>query len=169
MEAQLLTGIAVRNVDDARRAGERFLLRGTRIVVLKMGSQGAVIIQKESLNGTPPPPNAAPVAAGFAGSGIGGHAGTTVVHHIPGFRVPVVDCTAAGDAFTGALAVGLAEGMSLPVAVRFANAAGALTCTKRGAITAIPTRAEVELLLNPPPKPPPPVKQVPAKAAAAKL
>jgi ribokinase len=126
-EAQLLTGVPIRNLDDARRAAERFLLRGTRIVVIKMGSQGAVIVQRE-----------------HAGSG------PATVQHVPGFRVSVVDATAAGDAFTGALAVGLAEGMPLSAAVRFANAAGALACTKVGAMVAIPTRGEVELLMNPP-------------------
>jgi len=128
-EAQLLTGIPVRNAEDARRAAERFLIRGTRIVVFKMGSQGAVIVHKE-------------------GSSIGGtHSSGVYVQHVPGFRVQVADATAAGDAFTGAMAVGLAEGMPLVQAVRFANAAGALTCMKVGAMVAIPTRAEVEALL----------------------
>ena len=63
----------------------------------------------------------------------------------------MTDTTAAGDAFAGALAVSLAEGMPLFQAVRFANAAGALTCTKAGAMCSLPTRAEVERLLNPPP------------------
>jgi ribokinase len=121
-EAELLTGMPVRNMDEARRSAERFLLRGTRIVVMKMGSQGAAIIQKNP-------------------------AGQTVATHIPGFRVQVVDSTAAGDAFTGAMAVGLAEGMDLPVAVRFANAAGALTCMKSGANASIPTRAEIETFM----------------------
>lgn len=124
-EAQLLTGIPVRNVDDARRAGEKILARGTRTVVFKMGSQGSVIVTRDAKGGT-------------------------VCQHVPGFRVHVVDTTAAGDAFTGALAVGLAEGMTLEQAARFANAAGALACTKLGAVAAIPTRAEVEKLLNPP-------------------
>ncbi len=127
-EAQLLTGIPVRTADDARRAAERFLLRGTRIVIVKMGSQGAVIVQRPEEQGK--------VAA--AG---------TVVKHVSGFRVPVLDTTGAGDAFNAALAVGLAEGMPLEQAARFANAAGALTCTKRGALAAMPPRAEVEALL----------------------
>ena len=118
-EAETLTGIPVRNMDGARQAAERFLLRGTRIVVMKMGSQGAAIIQKDTKN-------------------------QTVAQHIPGYRVPVIDTTAAGDAFTGALAVALAEGHDLPSSVRFANAAGALACTKQGAAPSIPTRTQVE-------------------------
>jgi ribokinase len=124
-ELQMLTGMPVRNVEDARRASERFLVRGTRIVVIKMGSQGAVIVQKD-----------------------GGGGGITTAQHVPGFRVQVADTTAAGDAFTGALAVGLAEAMPLAEAVRFANAAGALACTKAGAAVSIPTRAEVEAFLR---------------------
>jgi ribokinase len=62
-------------------------------------------------------------------------------------RVDVVDTTAAGDAFNGALAVALAEGKPLASAVRFASAAAALACTRRGAQASLPGRAEVEALL----------------------
>jgi len=55
-----------------------------------------------------------------------------------------VDTTAAGDAFNGALAVALAERRDVGSALRFANAAAALACTKRGAQPSLPTRAEVE-------------------------
>ncbi len=123
LEAQILTGMPVRNLEEARRAAERFLLRGTRIVVMKMGSQGAAIVQKDE-------------------RGV-----ETIVQHVTGYRIHAVDTTAAGDAFTGAMAVGLAEGMALAAAVKFANAAGALTCLKAGAMGAIPTRAEVDAFM----------------------
>jgi ribokinase len=67
---------------------------------------------------------------------------------VKGFPATVVDTTAAGDAFNGALAVALAEEMELSRAVRFANAAGAKTCEKFGAQPALPTRIEVEALLG---------------------
>jgi ribokinase len=70
------------------------------------------------------------------------------IEHVKGVKVKVVDTTAAGDAFNGALAVGLAEGMELSRAVRFANAAGAKACEKFGAQPAMPTRIEVEGLLG---------------------
>jgi len=70
------------------------------------------------------------------------------IEHVRGYKVKVVDTTAAGDAFTAALAVGLAEGMEFPRAVRFANAAGARACEKFGAQPALPTRMEVESLLE---------------------
>ncbi|HET7341873.1 MAG TPA: ribokinase [Methylomirabilota bacterium] len=66
--------------------------------------------------------------------------------HAPAFAVTAVDTTGAGDAFNGALAVALAERRPLPAALRFANAAAALACTKRGAQPSMPTRAEVERL-----------------------
>ena len=64
------------------------------------------------------------------------------------FRVKVTDTTAAGDAFTGALAVARAEGMERDAAVRFANAAGAVCCRGFGAQPSLPTRESVERLLR---------------------
>ena len=52
---------------------------------------------------------------------------------VPAFSVQAVDTTAAGDVFNGALAVALAEHEPLNDAVRFANAAAALSVTKLGA------------------------------------
>lgn len=91
---------------------------GARTVVLKRGAAGARIVD---------------------GSGEA---------DVAGFPVDVVDTTAAGDTFAAALAVGLSEGMDVVAAVRFANAAGALACTKLGAQTSAPTRAAVEALLR---------------------
>jgi len=67
----------------------------------------------------------------------------------PAFAVRVVDTTAAGDAFAGALAVALAGGKTLAQAVRFAAAAGALAVTKVGAQPSLPSRAEIAALLDP--------------------
>ena len=63
--------------------------------------------------------------------------------HVPAFRVAAVDTTAAGDGFNGALAVALSEGRALLAAVRFAAAAAAVACTRRGAQASLPTRDEV--------------------------
>jgi len=63
-------------------------------------------------------------------------------------KVKAVDTTAAGDTFNGALAVALAEGESLVQAVRFANAAAALSVMKRGAQPSVPRRGEIEALLR---------------------
>jgi len=65
---------------------------------------------------------------------------------IPTFFVDVVDTTGAGDAFNAGLAVALAEGKALAQAVRFANAAAALSVTKPGAAPSTPYRAAVDAL-----------------------
>jgi ribokinase len=65
---------------------------------------------------------------------------------IPAYQVDVVDTTAAGDAFTGALAVAWGEGRDLVDAVRWASAAGAACVRKVGAFAAHPTRADIEAL-----------------------
>ena len=64
------------------------------------------------------------------------------------FKVKVADTTAAGDAFCGALAVALSEGLDLKSAIRFASATGALSVQFEGATTSMPTRQEIEKLLK---------------------
>ncbi len=118
-EAEVLTGINVASVADAMRAAAILHERGARQVVLKLGEQGAL-----------------------ASDGMGN------IVHIPAPQVAVVDTTAAGDAFTAALAVALVEGSSLAEATRFACAAGSLATTRRGAQDAMPRREEIERLLT---------------------
>ncbi|GMV95822.1 MAG: ribokinase [Phycisphaerae bacterium] len=103
---------------EPRRIAEALVARGAGGVVLKRGADGAYVF--------------APPTAG----------------EVPGFAVQVVDSTAAGDAFTAALAVARAAGQPLESAVRFANAAGALACTKLGAQPSLPTLADVNALLT---------------------
>ena len=68
--------------------------------------------------------------------------------YIPALTVQAVDTVAAGDAFNGALAAGLALGMDLPDAIRWGMSAGAICVTRPGAQEAMPTREEVEELLS---------------------
>ena len=107
------------------------------------------------LSGEPAPEAAAAV---FLRRGVGtviitlGAEGTLVatpsdVRRVPGFRVEAVDSTAAGDAFNGALGVALGRGESLEAAVRYAQAAAALSVTRLGAQPSLPTAAEVEAFL----------------------
>jgi len=63
-------------------------------------------------------------------------------------RVPVVDTVGAGDVFCGALGSALAEGLDLPAAVAWANAAGALAVGRRGGSTSAPFREEIRALLD---------------------
>lgn len=91
---------------------------GAKAVAIKLGGRGSLLVTSD------------------------GH-----FHTLPAYRVLVDDTTGAGDAFTGALAVAVAKGWDLPAAARFANAAGALACTRIGARSAMPTAAEVEMLM----------------------
>jgi len=114
IEAEALTGIRVQDERDARRAAERLRGRGARDVVVKLGAHGAYWL-------------------GSGGEGL-----------FPAFEIQPVDTTAAGDAFTAALTVGLASGLTMPEAIRRANAAGALACLKLGAQPSMPTAAAVD-------------------------
>ena len=67
--------------------------------------------------------------------------------HYPTQKVTAVDTTAAGDTFNGALAVALSEEMPVDDAIRFANTAAAISVTRKGAQTSVPTREEVDALL----------------------
>jgi fructokinase len=66
----------------------------------------------------------------------------------PAFNIEVVDTTGAGDGWAAGFEFGLVNGLSLETCVTVANAVGALTVTKRGAITALPTRAELDNFLK---------------------
>lgn len=68
--------------------------------------------------------------------------------HVPGYRVPVVDTTGAGDTFTGVLAASLAAGMALRCSVRRAVAASALAVTRHGARTGMPSASQIDELLS---------------------
>ena len=70
------------------------------------------------------------------------------LRHMPAFTVKAIDSLAAGDAFHGAFALGLAEGRDLVAALRFASATAALKCTRFGGGAAAPRRAEVEAFLK---------------------
>jgi ribokinase len=83
---------------------------------------------------------------GAAGAVYADRAGGSV--RVPAPKVDAVDTTAAGDAFTGAFAVALAEGRPSEEALRWACAAGAVCATRRGASGALPTRAEIDALAN---------------------
>lgn len=63
--------------------------------------------------------------------------------HIPAYKVRAVDTTAAGDSFTAALAVMLAQGKTIREAAEFANCVSAIVVTREGAQSSIPTLDEV--------------------------
>jgi ribokinase len=116
-EAELLTGIPVDSPHAAHRAADAIRARGVETVIVTMGDKGALLTTPD------------------------------YSEFVPAFAVDAVDATAAGDVFNGALAVAIAEGAPLPQAVRFANAAAALSVTKLGAQPSAPTRSAIEAFL----------------------
>lgn len=123
-EAELLTGQNITTVEDAVKAAKELLHRGPRAVVIKMGSQGAVYVDRES------------------------------VRHQATISVNAIDTTAAGDAFTAAFAVRFAETRNPETALAWGCAAGTLAVQQIGAQKAMPQRAKVREMTRqlPPPK-----------------
>ncbi len=122
-EASQLVGFAVTDVPSAWAAAQALQRRGPRQVVVKLGEGGAVVA-------TP--------TGGF---------------HQPALAVHAVDTVAAGDAFNGGLAAGLATGLSPEQAIQWATAVAAYAVTQRGAQRAMPTRSQAEDLLARVPQP----------------
>lgn len=118
-ETTQLTGLAIESEADTRTAAHRLLEMGVKHVVLTLGGRGALVLDGQAARFTPVAP----------------------------YHVPVVDTTAAGDAFVAGLAVATSEGRPLVAAGHFANAAGALAVTRPGAQPGMPRREEVEALL----------------------
>ena len=117
-ETEILVGYSVSDDTTAERAARELLGIGPSAVVLHRGAHGALLVTPED----------------------------TI--HISSFSVEVVDTTGAGDAFSGALSVAVAEGLPLVDAIRRANAAGALTVTRLGTLLIMPTRQEVDTFLE---------------------
>ncbi|MGP4041099.1 ribokinase [Gracilibacillus sp. D59] len=117
-EVEILTGIKVNNNEDAEEAGKILLKKGVKNVIITLADKGSLIVNNSE------------------------------VKHVPSFNVKPVDSVAAGDSFNGALAVGLVRGESIEKAVNYANAVGAITVTKEGAIPSLPTVEEVESFIN---------------------
>ena len=117
-EASQLVGFAVSDPETAAQAARRLQQRGVRIAIVKLGSQGAFCAAENE------------------------------AFWVSAFPVQAVDPVAAGDAFNGGLAVALAKGLSLPQAVRWGAAAGALAVTKAGAQPALPDWNAFEVFLR---------------------
>ncbi|WP_298435355.1 ribokinase [uncultured Jannaschia sp.] len=119
-EAEALTGIKVTDAASARAAGEALLAAGVgRAAILTLGAQGALYHDADT------------------------------TEMVPAFDAgPVVETTGAGDAFNGAFAAALAEGMSPREAVRFGCATAAISVTRPGTAPSMPSRAEIDALLG---------------------
>lgn len=118
IEAELITGSKTGEQRADKNIALDLIARGAKATVLKLGGRGSIVVTADGQ---------------FA--------------RVPAYKVDIVDTTGAGDAFTGALAVAIATGQDLPAAAKFANAAGALACTKLGAQEAMPTSDEIRMLM----------------------
>lgn len=117
-EAEGLTGVKVKDVISAIKAGRILLKRGVNFVIITLGSLGCVLVDRSG------------------------------AEHLPAPKVKAIDTTAAGDSFCGALAVAIAEGGDLIDAMWFANHCAAISVTRLGAQPSLPTRKEVESSLR---------------------
>lgn len=118
VETETLVGFKPENEADAAKASAILKAKGVRTVIVKMGARGAWYDS--------------PDGSGFVKS----------------FKVNAIDTVAAGDAFNAGLAVAISEGNSIPDAVRWGAAAGAIATTRKGALPSMPRRTEMLALLK---------------------
>lgn len=117
-EAAVITGEECSTTVGATEAARALVDRGARTAVVTRGARGVL----------------------WATATTGGSLGA--------FRVTAIDTVAAGDAFCGGLAAGLAAGEPFADALRRASAAGALAATRAGAVPSLPSRDDVDALLD---------------------
>jgi len=117
-EAEMLSGIKVTDWESAKQAADIIGAKGVEIVVITLGSKGALIKENNSY------------------------------YEVQVDKIQAVDTTAAGDTFCGALCVALSEGQSMLDSVEFANRAAGIAVTREGAQNSIPYRKEIYQLTN---------------------
>ena len=115
-EAEILSGIKVTDIESAKLAANIISSKGVNIVVITLGSQGALIKEYDDFL------------------------------FVDALKVEALDTTAAGDTFCGAVCVGLSEGKSILESVKLAARAAAITVTRMGAQSSIPYRSELPSL-----------------------
>jgi ribokinase len=117
-ETEILTGLPVTNVEEAKAAADKLLDMGVKTAIITLGAQGALYHSREQ----------------------------SVL--VPAFKAgPVVETTGAGDAFNGGFAAALSKGMAPLEAVRFGSAVAGISVTRPGTAPSMPTLSEVEALL----------------------
>jgi ribokinase len=113
-EAESITGIPVRNVEEAKKCAEKLLSGGIRRIIITLGANGSLLASRDGME------------------------------HIPAFTVNSIDSTGAGDAFIGSFAVFLGEGLPEREAVRRANLYAGLSTTGVGTQKSFPDRARFD-------------------------
>ncbi len=117
-ELSVIANHPVNNLEEIKQAAQLLLDRGVKHVIATLGDKGALLADASGMK------------------------------VIEGYSVQAIDTVAAGDSFNGALAKALVDGMSLEESIRLANAVGALTVTRQGAVPSLPTREEVESFIQ---------------------
>jgi len=117
-EAAILTGADTSSEEGIRRAGEILAAKGIRTVIVKAGGRGAYLFEDGKFARVDP------------------------------FRVKPVDTVAAGDTFNAGFAFALSRNPDSAKAVRFGNAVAAISTTKEGAQSAMPTLADLDAFLS---------------------
>ncbi|MDK0625892.1 ribokinase [Clostridium perfringens] len=116
-EAELLTGIEIKDIEDAKKAGEIFLGKGVKFVIITLGEKGAALIGEE------------------------------FCEIVPAYRVNAIDTTAAGDSFIGGLSSKLDTKNlgreTLSSSIRFGNKVSSIAVQRKGAQPSIPYSEEV--------------------------
>lgn len=117
-ELTILTGQKADTIADIEGASRKLLERGVQNIITTIGEKGSLFVNND----------------------------TKQLHKA--MQVNPIDTTAAGDSFTGALAVALAEAKEIHEAINFATHVAAITVTKEGAQSSLPTREEVEKFIK---------------------
>jgi ribokinase len=116
-EAESLTGIKIKSKNDALTASNVLFEKGVKNVIITNGVHGVYICSEGE------------------------------IEFIPSFPVKTIDTTGAGDVFIGVLASSIAKGFEISEAVKYANAAAAISVTRRGAQNSAPTMSEINAFL----------------------
>ncbi|WP_042273479.1 ribokinase [[Clostridium] dakarense] len=112
-ELEILSGISIKNEEDIKIAARTMIEKGVKELIVTLGSKGSLYINKDEFK--------------FKKS----------------YKVNAIDTTAAGDSYTGALAVAFSKDKSIDKAMDFASKVGALTVMKKGAQTSLPKIEDV--------------------------
>jgi ribokinase len=120
-EAKLMAGYDPETEVDLEILGRRLLDKGIKNVIITTGEKGAFFMYRED-----------------------GEEARVISGQVPARKVDAVDTTGAGDTFSAALGVAVAEGRSIVEAIRFAVAAASLSVRHYGVIDTMPYRNEVE-------------------------
>ena len=113
-ELEILSGVKIESEEDIEKAANVMIEKGVKQLIVTLGSKGSLYIDKDNTK--------------FKKS----------------YKVKAIDTTAAGDSYTGALAVAFAKDKEIDEAMDFASKVGALAVTKEGAQSSLPTIEEVE-------------------------